>query len=87
MKFKDEELNSKINEIMGKISLKTRFSVSIEMEFITLLTDLGYREEKMWTDDEDDKLQTICDSSKKLAEHLIKEMEKWENDGKPTDDD
>lgn len=72
-----------IERILKETPLQTRLKVCTEMAFINLLTELGYRENKMWTDDEDETLNKLCDLAKELVKDHIKEFEQWQKDGKP----
>jgi hypothetical protein len=58
--------------IRKRTKLSNKLKVLNEMAFIDLLTILGYREEKMWTPDEDEKLQKLMDYAKK---HTARQME------------
>jgi|AntAceMinimDraft_10_1070366.scaffolds.fasta_scaffold04588_2 hypothetical protein len=75
--------NNFLSKAMKKIPLKTRLKVSTEMAFMDLIVELGYREDKGWTDEEDEKLQKLCDLASTLADHHIEEMNQWVKDGKP----
>ena len=72
-----------IERILKKTPLRTRLKVSTEVAFINLITELGYRENKMWTDDEDETLNKLCDLAKDLVNDHIKKFEQWQKDGKP----
>lgn len=72
-----------LEKILKETPLKTRLKVSTELAFINLITELGYRDNKMWTDDENETLNKLCDLAMDLVIEHIKEFEQWENDGKP----
>lgn len=72
-----------LEKIRKETPLKTRLKVSTEMAFISLISELGYRENKMWTDDENDTLNKLCDLAMDLVNDHIKEFEQWQKDGKP----
>lgn len=72
-----------MTEMVKNIPLKTRIKVSTEMAFIDLITKLGYRPNKMWTDDEQHLLDKLCGLADELSTDLIKEFEQWQKDGKP----
>lgn len=72
-----------LEKIRKETPLKTRLKVSTEMAFINLISELGYRENKMWTEDEDETLNKLCALAKDLANDHIKEFEQWQKDGKP----
>ena len=72
-----------IREITKNIPLKTRIEVSNEMAFINLITELGYREDKMWTDDENELLSKLCVLAQEHTDSILKDIEEWKKDGKP----
>lgn len=74
--------NSKnsIKETLIDIPLETRFKILLEMFYINLITDLGFREEKMWNEnnEEDMKLlNKILKTAKKDTELLVEEVDRW----------
>ena len=71
------------DRILKSIPLETRFRVSIEMSFIDLLTELGYRENKLWTEEEEEQLRKLCNLAQKLSSELLTEVKEWEEDGRP----
>jgi len=77
-------MKSKILEELSRTCpLEIRLRVTTEMSFISLLTELGYREDKMWTEEEDEILTKLCLFSKKVTQWHLKEIEQWEKDGRP----
>tara|TARA_Y100000389_G_scaffold93943_1_gene90564 strand:+ start:1552 stop:1791 length:240 start_codon:yes stop_codon:yes gene_type:complete len=64
-----------ISEIAKSIPLKNRIRVSNEMAFINLITELGYRENKMWTDDENELLSNLCVLAQKHTDIILKDIE------------
>lgn len=53
-------MRSKVTEkILKETPLKTRLKVSTQMAFISLLSELGYRENKMWSEDEEETLNKL----------------------------
>lgn len=60
-----------INQLYNEMPLKTTLNVSIQLSMITLLTEIGFREEKMWTDEEEPILKILS----KLANNLAKDLE------------
>lgn len=65
-----------VDRIMRRTPLETKLKVSNEMAFITLITELGYREDKMWTPEEDELMAKLC----KLAnEHTQNQLRSIEN--------
>ena len=79
------DIDSKIAKILKETPLKTRLEVSNQMAFISLLTELGFREDKYWTDDEDELLKKLCQSAKKHTKHQLQQIEKWKQDGEPSE--
>lgn len=71
-------IESIIEKIRAKTPLKTKIRVKCEMSFIDLLTELGYREDKAWTPDEDEKLNKLIKSASKLTDDIM-ELIKKEN--------
>lgn len=79
-------MRSKIAEkILKETPLEVRLKVSNEMAFIMLLSELGYRENKMW-DESDEKemeiLHKLCEFAKKHTASQIREIKEWEKDKK-----
>jgi len=68
--------NSILDRLRDRTKLETHFKVSNEMAFINLITELGYREEKMWTDEEDEILQKLCDLAQDHTDNLLRQVEK-----------
>lgn len=59
-------------------SLETKLKVSNDMAFISLLTELGYRPDKMWGPDEEETYKKLMKASQKHTDYqlgLIKESE------------
>jgi len=83
-KMKNEEIDEFKVE---NISLERRFQIINEMGFIGFLSELGYREDKMWTDEEQETLDKLCEYTKKHTKNLIEELKVWEKDGKPKEKD
>ena len=72
-----------ISEIAKRTPLETKIKVSNEMAFINLIVELGYREDKMWTDDENELLHKLCALAQKHTDNILKNIDDWEKDGKP----
>ena len=53
------------------------------MAFLNLITELGYREDKMWSSEEEEQLQKILDLASKHTKWILKEVKNWKKDGKP----
>ena len=76
-------MSKAFEKIVKEIPLKTRIKVANEMAFINLIVELGYREDKMWTDDENELLSRLCGLAKEHTDSILKDIEEWEKDGKP----
>lgn len=72
-----------INEFLKNKPLKTRFNTQNMISIIDLITELGYREEKPWGPDEQNKLSTIAKRVEELSDVQINHINNWESDGKP----
>ena len=72
-----------IEKLLKETSLDTRLNVINEMMIIDFLTVMGYREDKMWSEDEDNQLSKLCDFAKKMTKlqldeiKIIREMSSW----------
>ncbi len=66
-----------------EIPLEIRLNVLNQMVFIDLLTEMGYREDVMWTEAEDEKLKILCESAEKATQEQIETFNKWLADGSP----
>lgn len=72
-----------IDDIVKTCSLETRLNVINEMAFMTLITDLGFRDRKMWTPEEADTLHKLLKSARETTKLHIEAIREWEVDGKP----
>jgi len=70
-------------KILKETPLNIRLNVINEFAFIDLITELGYREEKAWTDEENETLSRLMNLAKKLTLRTLQEIQQWEQDGKP----
>jgi len=75
--------NATYKKILAECPLDVRLNAINEMAFIDLLTELGFRADKMWIEDENDTLEKLCDSAKKATKWQLKEIKRWEKDGRP----
>ena len=64
-----------IEKILSEIDLRTKLKVNNEFAFVNLLTELGYRKDKLWTDYENDMLDKIFDLASELADTQMEEIE------------
>ena len=76
-------MSKAFEKLVKEVPLKTRIKVANEMAFINLIVELGYREDKMWTDDENELLGKICVLAQKNTDSILKDIEEWKKDGKP----
>ena len=66
-------MKSKIAEdILNNIPVETKIKILTEFAFINLIHELGFREEKYWSDDESEILNKILELAKKHSENIIK---------------
>ena len=79
MKFEDNI----ISDYCKDIDLKTRIKVKSEITFINLIHELGYREDKMWTSEEEEILNKLLKLASEFTNDVIDEIGQWEKDGKP----
>lgn len=63
--------------------LDIRIRVSAQIAFINLITELGYRESKSWTPDEDELLNNLMNLAEKHTQDILQEIKEWENEGRP----
>ncbi len=74
-----------ISKLLKETPLETRLKVGNEMAFIMLITELGYRENKMW-DENDEKdneiLNKLLKFAKEHTENQMKTIERWKEDTK-----
>jgi len=72
-----------LDEILGRIPLKTRLKVLNEMMLMDFLTEFGFREDKQWIEEEEEMLTKLLNYAKKITKSQLSEIEDWELDGKP----
>lgn len=63
-----------LTRILEDIPLDTEIRVSIEMGVINFLVDSGFREEKMWNENDEKEMKLLCkiiDFSKALTEDIM----------------
>lgn len=71
-----------LDDILGKIPLKTRLKVLNEMMLMDFLSELGIRD-GVWTTEEEEMLTKLFNFAKKITKFQLSEIEDWELDGKP----
>ena len=74
-----------LKNALKRIPLETRLNISIQSAFINLITELGYRENKAWADDENEILDKLIDLANVLSLEIIEEIIEWKQDGKTLD--
>jgi hypothetical protein len=57
--------------------LDVRLNVINQIAFINLITELGYREDKYWTPEEDEILDKLCKLSYKHTTDILREIEEF----------
>ena len=70
-------------KLLKETPLDIRLDVINDMYFIDLITELGYREEKAWTEEENEVLYKICKAARKHTLRILQTIQEWEKDGKP----
>jgi hypothetical protein len=78
---KEEQFNFK--EMTKSVPLKNRLKVCTEMSFINLIVELGYREDKMWTDDENELLGKLMKLANEHTGYILDTIAEWKADGSP----
>jgi len=63
------------NELINNIPLETKIKVGNEMAFINLITELGYRPDRMWTDEENELLNKLLKLAGEHTKRQLKEVE------------
>ena len=75
--------NFNFQDFCKDIPLETRLKVNNEAAFINLIVELGYRESKMWTPDEDELFGKLLGLANKLTQWQLEAIEEWKKDGEP----
>ena len=68
---------------LKEVPLDIRLDVINDMYFMDLITELGYREEKAWEEEENEVLHKICKATRKHTLRILQTIQEWEKDGKP----
>lgn len=74
-----------VEKLLKETPLEIRLKVSNEMAFIMLITELGYRENKMWDENnekDNEILNKLLRFAKKHTEDQMKTIEEWKKDFK-----
>jgi hypothetical protein len=82
-----EPFENFIDSLNKNIDLHTRLKVMNEMNLIMFLTECGFREDKMWTPEEDELLTKLFDFAKTMTDDQIQIINEWTEDGCPDKDD
>jgi hypothetical protein len=64
--------NKILDEQIKNIPLENKIRVSNQMAFIDLIVELGFREDKAWTDDEDEFLEKLMNLANEHTETQLK---------------
>lgn len=72
-----------LKKIIKEIPLETRIRTTNEIAFINLIVELGYRESKVWTDEEDELFNKICKLADEHTNNILQDIEEWKSDGQP----
>lgn len=63
--------------------LDIRIRVSNQMAFINLITELGYREDKIWTPDEHELLNKLMNLAEKHTQDILQEIKEYNEEHSP----
>lgn len=69
----------KPSDFVDGMPLETTLQVTIEAAFINLITELGYREDKEWTSDENPQMFKLIDLAEDLSHDIIEELKSQED--------
>lgn len=72
-----------IEERIKETPLSVRLKVSNQMDLMSFLTDMGYRGNQAWADDEKAQLRLLFDFANKMAGDQERIINEWIKDGKP----
>jgi len=66
-----------LDKVADEIPLETKIGIPVEMFMMNLLVELGYREDKAWTDSEEDilEMRKLREVSGKLTKTIMKTIE------------
>jgi len=73
----EKDKNGVISRLLKKIPLSTEIRVGNQMAFINLIHELGYRENKYWTEEDNDLFQKIIDLADKHTKDQLKDIKKY----------
>lgn len=69
-----------ISEFCKEIPLLTRIQVNNEFAFIRMLSELGFREAKAWTPDEDELLNKLMNLARENTINIMDEIKDYQKD-------
>lgn len=78
-----EKNKLKMEEMFKNIPLKIRLETLSDFSFMDLIHELGYRESKVWSPEEDEVRKKIWESAKKMTQDILETIKEWEEDGRP----
>ncbi len=61
-----------VKRLREKTSLRIKIKVATEMAFLTLPADLGLREDKAWTSEDDELFDKIISLAHKHSDYIMK---------------
>ena len=71
--------NELIERLMNEVTVDIRIEILCQFAFINLITDMGYRENKYWTAEEDAKFKILMESAEKLSKDIMEEINNNKN--------
>ncbi len=76
-----------IERLRKKTTLRIRLKVHNEMLIQNYLVDNGYIPDGYWSDEKEEKYGSFRELAVKMADMAIDEMNEWEKDGRPNEND
>lgn len=76
-----------IERLRKKTTLRIRLKVHNEMLIQNYLVDNGYIPDGYWSDEKEEKYGSFRELAVKIADMAIDEMNEWEKDGRPNEND
>lgn len=80
MKKLEQDDTSTFDKILKETPLDTRLYVSNSMMFMMLLTELGYREDRSWTDEEEPIFQKLHKLAREHTDHQMTQIAEYQKD-------
>ena len=72
-----------VDRLIKTTTLETRLFVTNQCYLIKTITDLGFRDENMWSHNDKELFNKIAEKAKELTEWQLEQIKEWEEDGKP----